>query len=112
MEYMTLREVCDRAGVSRRAVQGYENAGLVLASGKNERGHLLYDIHSLERIKRIKLYQQFGFTVKEIGCIIDAPDSVLKVVLENQLIRLKEEKRQLEILIVKADELIKNYSQL
>ncbi|MBD5473361.1 MAG: MerR family transcriptional regulator [Lachnospiraceae bacterium] len=110
MEYMTLREVCDSAGVSRRAIQGYENAGLVFASGKNERGYLLYDLHSLDRIKRIKLYQQFGFTVKEIGDIIDAPNSVLKAVLENQLIRLKEEKRQIELLIDKAGELITKYS--
>ena len=108
MDNMTLREVCNSAKVSRRAVQGYEKAGLVFASGKNERGHLLYDIHTLERIKQIKLYQQFGFTIKEIKNIIDAPNVVLKVVLEEQIIRLKEEKRQLEILIDKADELTKN----
>ncbi len=110
MEYMTLRQVCDRAGVSRRAVQGYENAGLVIASGKNERGHLLYDMHSLERIKQIKLYQQFGFTIREIKDIIDAPGSVLKVVLEDRVIWLQEEIKQLEILIDKADELIQKYS--
>ena len=81
---------------------------MVFASGKNERGYLLYDIHTLERIKQIKLYQQFGFTIKEIKNIIDAPNVVLKVVLEEQIIRLKEEKRQLEILIDKADELTKN----
>lgn len=103
MDNMTLREVCNSANVSRRAVQGYEKAGLVFVSGKNERGYLLYDIHTLERIKQIKLYQQFGFTIKEIKNIIDAPNVVLKVVLEEQIIRLKEEKRQLEILIDKAD---------
>lgn len=110
MEYMTLREVCDCAGVSRRAIQGYESAGLIHASGKNERGYLLYDLHSLDRIKQIKLYQQFGFSIKEIGGIIDAPGSVLKAVLENQLMKLKEEKRQIEILIDKAGELITKYS--
>lgn len=35
MKEMTLREVCESANVSRRAVQGYEKAGLVSASGKN-----------------------------------------------------------------------------
>ena len=41
MTVMTLREVCDSYGVSRRAVQGYEKAGLISASQKNERGYLL-----------------------------------------------------------------------
>lgn len=108
--YMTLREICNSAGVSRRAIQGYESVGLVFATRKNERGHLLYDMHSLERIKRIKLYQQFGFTVKEISDIIDAPDSILKVVLEERMIRLKEEKKQLEVLIDKVNELIEECS--
>ena len=31
----TLSEVCSVLEVSRRAVQGYENAGLVSATGKN-----------------------------------------------------------------------------
>lgn len=34
MSEITLREVCEKLGVSRRAVQGYEKAGLVTASGK------------------------------------------------------------------------------
>ena len=42
MAEMTLRELCDSLGVSRRAVQGYEKAGLVSPEGKNERGYLLY----------------------------------------------------------------------
>ena len=41
MEDKTLHEVCEAFGVSRRAIQGYEKAGLVSASGKNERGYLL-----------------------------------------------------------------------
>ena len=39
----TLHELCDALGVSRRAVQGYEKAGLVAPSGRNKYGHLLYD---------------------------------------------------------------------
>lgn len=66
MAEMTLRELCDSLGVSRRAVQGYEKAGLVSAEGKNDRGYLLYDEDAQEKINRIKRYQQFGFSIKEI----------------------------------------------
>lgn len=105
---MTLREIGNTYGVSRRAVQGYEKAGLVAASGKNERGHLLYSKALQERIKRIKLFQQMGFTIKEIKNLIDAPNDVLKVVLEKQAKKLKEQKENMEILIAEIYELIEN----
>lgn len=105
---MTLREICDITEVSRRAVQGYEKAGLVSASGKNGRGHLLYDAKSQERIKQIKLFQELGFSIKEIKEIIDAPSDILKAALEMQLERLKEKSDNIEQLILKAHELIES----
>lgn len=108
MKDKTLHEVCETFGVTRRAVQGYEKAGLVAASGKNERGYLLYDKKCQERIQQIKLYQQLGFKVKEIKDLLDAPEMELKEALENQVIRLKGEKKQMEVLIRKAHELIEN----
>lgn len=105
---MTLREIGNTFGVSRRAVQGYEKVGLISASGKNELGHLLYDEVSQERIRRIKLFQQMGFTVKEIRDIIDAPDDILKAALENQAEKMKEQIDNMEIMIGEVYGLIKN----
>lgn len=106
MDTMTLREVCDTFGVSRRAIQGYEKAGLISPFGKNERGHLLYDGKSQERIKQIRMFQQIGFTLKEIGEIIDASEAVRKRALEKQLDRLEEEKEQMETLITEVYRMI------
>lgn len=106
MKNMTLREVCDAVEVSRRAIQGYEKAGLVSATGRNERGHLLYDTGSQERIRQIKLYQELGFSIKEIGEVIDAPNHVLKYALEERVEKLKTEKVHMEELIQKAYTLI------
>lgn len=71
MEVMTLREICEALEVSRRAVQGYEKAGLVSATDRNKYGHLLYDEAAMLRIKQIKFYQQLGFSIKEIIDIIN-----------------------------------------
>lgn len=106
MEYRTLRELCETLGVTRRAVQGYEKAGLVKPSSKNERGHLLYDQKTQERISRILLYQHFGFTIKEIKQLIDAPDIEAKKALINQARQLEVKKVQLEKTILKLYELI------
>ena len=106
MNDMTLREICNTLGVSRRAVQGYEMAGLVSASGRNKYGHLLYDRKAQKRIELIKLYQQFGFTIREIKELIDAPEKMVKTALEKQILLLKEEQAQTEALIQKAYELL------
>lgn len=58
MEVMTLREICEALEVSRRAVQGYEKAGLVSATDQNKYGHLLYDEAAMLRIEQIKLFQR------------------------------------------------------
>ena len=94
MSERTLKEVCNAYGISRRAIQGYEKAGLVSATGKTKHGYLLYDNLSQERIKKIKLFQDMGFSIKEICEIIDSPPSVIRSSLEEQLIKLKEECKQ------------------
>ena len=94
MEDMTLREVCTTLGVSRRAVQGYENESLVTATGKNNRGYLLYNSEAQERIKKIKLYQDMGFSLKQIKEIIDDSGSVLRNALIQQKEKLNQEIEQ------------------
>lgn len=106
MNSMTLREVCDSLGISRRTVQGYEKEGLVAPTGKTERGYLVYDEKTRERIREIRLYQEMGFTRKEIAKIIDASNSIRKEALERQLVRLKEKKEDVEVLIQEAYRLI------
>ena len=110
MEYLTLREMCELIGVSRRAIQGYEKAGLVSAAGRNERGHLLYDRNSQERIQLIKLFQQLGFTIKEIQKIIDSPKDkdMQKAAIEEHVDKLNEKKVEIDVLIEKAYRLIES----
>ena len=108
MNDKTLQEVCLTTGVSRRAVQGYEKMKLVSATGRNERGHLLYDENAQERIRQIKFYQQLGFTLKEIKEIIDAPKEVLRVALERKIEWMKRQSEHREVLIQKALMLIKS----
>lgn len=96
MQEATLREVCAKYEVSRRAVQGYEKAGLVKATGKNKMGHLIYDAAAQERIGIIRMYQEIGFSIMEIKEIIDAPRISIIPILENQMKKLEKEKRRIE----------------
>lgn len=107
MSTKTLREVCKTAGVTRRAVQGYERAGLVSASCRNERGYLLYDEEAEEKIKRIKLFQEMGFTIKEICELDHAPNHVLKAALEIRVEKLRKEYGRVNDMIGVALEMIR-----
>ena len=104
--YKTLHEVCDAFGVTRRAVQGYEKAGLVSAEGKNERGYLLYDEEAQKKIERIRLFQQFGFTIKEIKKLMEVSPAELKKALERQVEKMKGERMKMDELIRKAEAFI------
>ena len=106
-ERKSLSEVCSVLEVSRRAVQGYENAGLVSASGKNKYGHLLYDEEAQRRIKQIRLLQQLGFRVKEIKDIIDAPAEVAAEAIKRQIEQMDDIIRQKEDAVRQAREWIK-----
>ena len=107
MSTKTLREVCNTVGVTRRAVQGYERAGLVAATCRNERGYLLYDEEALEKIKKIKLFQEMGFTIREIRELDHAPNHVLKAALEIRVEKLRMEDGRVNEMIRVAVEMIR-----
>lgn len=107
----TLHELCDALKVTRRVIQGYEKAGLVSATDRNKYGYLLYDENAQKRIVQVRLYQQLGFTIKEIKELIDAPNEIVKTALEKQISHLKEERKNIEVLIQKAYGLIKEIEE-
>ena len=88
---MTLKEVCKELGVTRRAVQGYEKAGLVSFSGKNKYGYLLYDDVAIEKIRIIKKYQDFGFSIKEIKELLVVSDEIYMRMMKDRIESMKIE---------------------
>jgi DNA-binding transcriptional MerR regulator len=93
---MTLKEVCNHVGVTRRAVQGYEKAGLVRAIEKNKYGHLLYDEAAVERIREVKQYQDFGFAVKEIEVLLGVSREEYLEMMEERLKGMRMEMERMQ----------------
>ena len=103
---ITLREVCKTTGVSRRAVQGYEQAGLVTPTGRNERGYLLYNKSEQEKIRQIKFFQEMGFSIREIKELSEAPKQVVKNAIERKIDMLWQEIDRKEKIIQLAQEML------
>lgn len=108
---ITLRELCEKVGVSRRSVQCYEKAGLMRAQGKNKYGHLLYGEESVEMAERIHFLQQMGFTLKEVEVWLDAKRNYQIAEVEKRIDMLKEKQNQMENLIAKAQRFIKEMEE-
>lgn len=106
MEYLTLQELCGLAGVTRRAVQGYEKAGLVSAAGKNKRGHLLYAVGTQDRIRQIRLLQRIGFSIREIGELMELPVDAFRMKVKERTEMLMEKKAEIDRLILEAARLM------
>lgn len=100
---LTLRELCQLLNISRRTVQGYEAQGLVAPSGKTNMGHLVYDAAAQERVRSIRKYQEYGFQLKKIALLLDAPNAVLKVELEARLAELRQESRNMRKAILELE---------
>ena len=103
---MTLKAVCNHVGVTRRAVQGYEKAGLVHPIEKNKHGYLLYDESAIERIRGIKQYQNFGFSIKEIQKLQNLAKEKQLEMLKDKLVLLKLKVQQLNEHIEILEQLI------
>ena len=110
MEKKILREVCELVGVTRRMIQGYEKAGLVVATDKNLYGYLLYDEKEIERIKLIKMYRDFGFSIKEVKLLFETPKDKYKELMMKKLWEMKKEILELQMNIKKVEDILTEYT--
>lgn len=75
-------------------------------SSKNKKGYLLYDQEAVVRIKEIKLFQERGFSLKEIKSFEDMPTEDLKFVLTQKIFELKKRQIYLKSIAVEIQKII------
>lgn len=90
---MTVHEVSEMTGVSIRALQHYDNIGLLHPARRTKAGYRLYDEATLERLQQILLFRELEFSLKEIAEIVDAPG----------FDRIRALDQQIELLTLKRD---------
>ena len=103
---LSLKELCENTGVTRRAVQGYEYYGLIRASGRSERGYLLYDEAAVEKVKQIRFYNEIGFRIKDIPEFLALSEEEQKEQLCEKRRKLRGKGEKIQNLLVKLDEML------
>lgn len=97
---MTLNEVTEQVGLSRRMIQEYEKAGLVeKPKRKNKYGHLLYDEKTIDRLWQIRFYRELGYNGSQIRSAISEHVRNDDERLESLIKSMTKEKQRLETMI-------------
>ena len=99
----TVHEVSRITGVSIRALQYYDQIGLLRPAERSESGYRLYDDSSLERLQQILLFRELEFPLQEIRRILDSPDFDRTRAMEQQITLLRMKQEHLQKLIELAE---------
>jgi MerR family transcriptional regulator, copper efflux regulator len=73
---MNIKEFERQSGLPRSTIRFYEQRGLLAPNGVGKaNGYRSYSAKEVERARAIKLAQTLGFSLKEIGTLIEAWDA-------------------------------------
>ena len=80
---ITLRQMEQLTGVSRRMLQEYNRIGLLKYRGKTPGGYWLYNEEDIDRLAAIQLLRNCGFTRKDVLLLLGDPEQPLNDVISH-----------------------------
>jgi DNA-binding transcriptional MerR regulator len=83
-------ELATATGLTVRTLHYYEEIGLLVASGRTDAGHRVYDDSDVERLYRICLLRRLGLPLGEIARALDDPAWSLRAAMTTQLADLDQ----------------------
>ena len=92
----TVKEISKLAGVSVRTLHYYDEIGLLKPTQVSQSRYRLYDEAALERLRLILMFRELGFSLRDIGAILDAPDGDRNRILEQQIDLLQQQVGRLQ----------------
>ncbi|MDO5710831.1 MAG: MerR family transcriptional regulator [Micrococcales bacterium] len=72
---LTVGQVADLFGITRRALRHYDEIGLVVPSERSTAGYRLYTDEDLTRLQHVVVYRRLEFALEEISLLLDEPES-------------------------------------
>lgn len=103
---MTVKEVAEIAGVSRRTLHYYDEIGLLKPATIADNRYRYYDREELLRLQQILFFREMDFSLKEIKKMMDRPDFDQLEMMKKHRAALKKRAGRLNKLIHTLDETI------
>ena len=95
LKMLTVKEICNTAGVTRKTLFHYDKIGLLEPSAREgKQGVKMYDRSALNRLLIIRLFRFIGFSLDEVRIILDNDIEIRKHLLDNHLENLENEMRE------------------
>ena len=98
MILLPIGAIADLTGVSVSAVRYYDEIGVISAATRIG-GKRRFDPATIGRVTFIQRAQEAGFSLEEIGTILDDETGSWRVLVDDKLIELTERKDRLETMI-------------
>ncbi|MBQ0079858.1 MAG: MerR family transcriptional regulator [Eubacterium sp.] len=97
MPYKTIKEVTSLTGTTEKALRYYDEKLLLKPTLKKSEGRRewLYDDAAISRLQLIMLYRQVGFSVDEIGQLLDSSESRSSII-SRQISQLTAQRSELD----------------
>lgn len=89
---LRIGQVAERTGLSAKALRLYEARGLLQSDARSDRGYRLYGSRTLARLVEIGVLKRAGFTLAEIGKLLERKGSATALI-EARIVALRHEVR-------------------
>jgi len=96
---LSVGEVAKLAGISVRTLHHYDEIGLLVPSERSDAGYRMYSHDDLERLQRILVYRELGFSLERIRELVSDPDSNRREALADQRRRTMDRIGELHALV-------------
>ena len=87
---LRIGELARRSGLSAKALRLYEARGLLKPDAHSVSGHRLYGAKALARLSEIAVLKRAGFTLAEIGALLQRKGSAATLI-EARIVALRSE---------------------
>lgn len=110
---LSVKELCQLKGVTRKTLFYYDKIGLLIPSGREGKQKAkFYNEKAVERLEEIICLQNAGLTLAEIAQMIDLPEEQKAVRLRCAIDRMHDERTELDRKITAATELLEVFEEL
>ena len=113
---MHIGDLADATGLSQRTIRHYDEVGLLPATTRSEGGFRIYTESDLQRMLVIRSMKPLGFTLEEMGELLDTVDTLAadtndpeaRAKLEDFVRRANEKREVLALNLRRAEDFIQN----
>lgn len=103
---LTVGEVASLVGISIRTLHHWDAVGLVVPDGRTAGGYRAYSADDVGRIHRVLVYQELGFSLTQIGDLLDGPAVDETAQLRQQRALLEERIGRLQRMAGAVDQIL------